>query len=323
MPRYFGSRLHLLSLFYGHKMHAEQFKAIIANLPLHQLRKFLCQRAVEDPTEVYGTLLWVPEESRLALLDCLSASLETPPLTPRSAPADAADAGGSSTLPAAGAAESGGPTLPHFGKDAALSTDDVTLQLPPVVEAEASPADPVDPPLQDALLLEGGNPYPAHLHKYHNHMGFSYDEWYDYWQRNCWWDAMQVPPGSTLPRGTSFAAPAATPAAPLDTPLDNTAGDGDGAPPAAPASSTLPSDAPGEAPAAAFESSFDDMPAGVYEKLGPYQVRRIVRVECQEECEECASGHCGAILDVSRPEKCVHKHRCKQCYRIFRAKQLQ
>ena len=142
-------------------MHAEQFKAIIANLPLHQLLKFLCERAVEDPGEVHGTLLWLPEEGRLALLDCITASLGSPPLTPRSTPAaDAADAGGSSTLP-------------HFGKDAASSTHDVTLQPPPGVEAGASTADPADPPLQDPLLSEGGNPYPAHLHKYHNHMGFS------------------------------------------------------------------------------------------------------------------------------------------------------
>ena len=85
------------------------------------------------------------QEGRLALLDCLTASLESPPLTPRSTvgadtapdaagssstlPADAA--GGSSTLPAtaggsptADRAPSVDPgTLPHFGKDAASSTD--------------------------------------------------------------------------------------------------------------------------------------------------------------------------------------------------------
>ena len=59
-------RLHILSLFY-----AEQFKAIIANLPLHQLLKFLCERAVQDPGEVHGTLLW-SEEGRIALLDCIA-----------------------------------------------------------------------------------------------------------------------------------------------------------------------------------------------------------------------------------------------------------
>ena len=144
MPRYFGSHLHLLSLYFATKMHAEQFRAIIANLPLHQLCKYLCEKAQEDGSEVYGTLLWVPEEGRLALLDCLTASLESPPLTPRSAaggdtaadaagsssPLQADAAGGSSTLPAAsgssstlpsaGPASSADPgTLPHFGKDAA------------------------------------------------------------------------------------------------------------------------------------------------------------------------------------------------------------
>ena len=129
-------------------------------------------------------------------------------------------------------------------------------------------------------------------------------------------------PSSTLPQ-TSPGAATSGPASTLDPPLDKSAGDGDGAPGGAPASSPLPSDGAGDKPGVSFDSCFDDMPAGVYEKLGPYQVRRIMRVECQEECEECASGHCGAILDVSRPEKCIHKHRCKQCYRIFRAKQLQ
>ena len=123
MPRYFGSHLHLLSLYFATKMHAEQFMAIIANLPLHQLCKYLCEKAQEDGSEVYGTLLWVPEEGRLALLDCLTASLESPPLTPRSAaggdtaadaagsssPLQADAAGGSSTLPAASGSSS---TLP-------------------------------------------------------------------------------------------------------------------------------------------------------------------------------------------------------------------
>ena len=76
MPRYFGSHLHFLSLYFAHKMHSEQFKAIISNLPLHQLCKYLCEKAQEDGSEVYGTLLWVPEEGRLALLDCLTASRE-------------------------------------------------------------------------------------------------------------------------------------------------------------------------------------------------------------------------------------------------------
>ena len=49
MPRYFD----LLSLYFATKMHAEQFKAIIANLPLHQLCKYLCEKAQEDGSEVY------------------------------------------------------------------------------------------------------------------------------------------------------------------------------------------------------------------------------------------------------------------------------
>ena len=365
MPRYFGSHLHLLSLYFATKMHAEQFRAIIANLPLHQLCKYLCEKAQEDGSEVYGTLLWVPEEGRLALLDCLTASLESPPLTPRSAvggdtaadaagsssPLQADAAGGSSTLPAASGSSStlpsAGPassadtgTLPHFGKDAA----DPPLRDPSTQDSAAAAQDATDPPLQDPvqdttpdpLLSEGGNPCPPHLRRYHNHMGFSYDDWYDYWQRNGWWESMKVPPGgvplqsssasttpsSTLPQTSPGAAPSGS-ASTLDPPLDKSAGDGDGAPGGAPASSPLPSDGAGDKPGVSFDSCFDDMPAGVYEKLGPYQVRRIMRVECQEECEECASGHCGAILDVSRPEKCIHKHRCKQCYRIFRAKQLQ
>ena len=350
-------------------MHAEQFKNIIANLPLHQLCKYLCEKAQEDGSEIYGTLLWVPEEGRLALLDCLTASLESPPLTPRSAaggdtaadaagsssplpstlPADAAggssttpaDSGSSSTLPSAVPASSVDPgTLPHFGKDAV----DPPLRDPSTQDSTATAQDATDPPLQDPvqdnasdpLISEGGNPCPPHLRRYHNHMGFSYDDWYAYWQRHGWWESMKVPPGgaplqffsasptpsSTLPPAGSGAAASGS-ASTLDPPLDSSAVGGDGAPGGAPASSPLPSDGAGDESGVSFDSCFDDMPAGVYEKLGPYQVRRIMRVECQEECEECASGHCGAILDVSRPEKCIHKHRCKQCYRIFRAKQLQ
>ena len=133
MPRYFGSHLHLLSLYFATKMHAEQFRAIIANLPLHQLCKYLCEKAQEDGSEVYGTLLWVPEEGRLALLDCLTASLESPPLTPRSAaggdtaadaagsssPLQADAAGGSSTLPAASGSSS---TLPSAGPASSADT---------------------------------------------------------------------------------------------------------------------------------------------------------------------------------------------------------
>ena len=119
-------------------------------------------------------------------------------------------------------------------------------------------------------------------------------------------------PSSTLPQASPSAADAA-PASTLDPPLGQSAGDGAGAQSGAPASSPLQSEATGDKPGVSFDSCFDDMPAGVYEELGPYNVRRIMRVECQEECEECASGHCGAILDVARPEKCMHKHRCKQC----------
>ena len=153
-------------------MHAEQFRAIIVNLPLHQLCKYLCEKAQEDGSEVYGTLLWVPEEGRLALLDCLTASLESPPLTPRSAaggdtaadaagsssPLQADAAGGSSTLPAAsgssstlpsaGPASSADPgTLPHFGKDAA----DPPLRDPSTQDSAAAAQDATDPPLQDPV----------------------------------------------------------------------------------------------------------------------------------------------------------------------------
>ena len=216
-------------------MHAEQFRAIIANLPLHQLCKYLCEKAQEDGSEVYGTLLWVPEEGRLALLDCLTASLESPPLTPRSAaggdtaadaagsssPLQADAAGGSSTLPAASGSSStlpsAGPassadtgTLPHFGKDAA----DPPLRDPSTQDSAAAAQDATDPPLQDPvqdttpdpLLSEGGNPCPPHLRRYHNHMGFSYDDWYDYWQRNGWWESMKVPPGG-VPLQSSSASP--------------------------------------------------------------------------------------------------------------------
>ena len=32
----------------------------------------------------------------------------------------------------------------------------------------------------------------------------------------------------------------------------------------------------------------------------------MTRVECQEDCEACRSGHCRAILNLSKPEKLKH-----------------
>ena len=48
---------------------------MLANLPRRQIMWFICEIAEEDPQE--------EEPARISLLECLTASLATPPVTPR------------------------------------------------------------------------------------------------------------------------------------------------------------------------------------------------------------------------------------------------
>ena len=189
---------------------------------------------------------------------------------------------------------------------------------------------------------------PSHLASYDGFMGHS--SWWSYWDRHGWLQSMldSAPPASPMPDPPSPAPVEApddtTPLQPSATPSHSTSpvvqdplgwSSSPTAPspwPSQPASTSLPADSSTTAPSPLLSSPASTalpadpsaaLPPPGLDRLGPFKVARVYRIECREPCSECTSGWCGAVLDDSKPETMMHKHRCRTCYRAFRAKQHQ
>ena len=289
----------------------------------------------------------------VALLEALAASLEEAapgkdPTAGSSFPVGATGSPDPASFSDTGAADPASFTDTGAADPSSFTTADDTV--PP-----ASASDPLPAEVPD--LSEGGNPRYSHLLSFDGHMGHTYDEWYSWWERQSWleWmvdgaaplmkaassDTPGEPPlpdhaDAPVPPDPSFSA--GVPPDPADVPGPGPAKKksyfdkvpfekatfAKGVtvdPPPEPADddkqdgSTFGSGLPALDPA-----RFRLAPEVMY-RYGPFTVALCHRLECREACIDCASGHCGATLDPSKPETLSHRHRCRVCYRAFRMKQ--
>ena len=303
-----------------------------SSVPLHVLLQHASAKAEGNQEEVESTLRWLPEGSRVALLEALAASLE------ESAPSSSFSAGAAGDADPASFTDTGAADPSSFmdtGADdpSSFAADDGTV--PTVPAADPFPAEVPD-------LSEGGNPKYAHLLSFQGHMGHTYDEWYAWWVRQGWLESMvdgAAPLTKEAAAGNDPAEPPLPPPAdaPADAPADPDLSFSAGVPPD-------PADVPGPAkkksyfakvpfekttfekgvtvdppPEPASEGSglpaldpsrFRLAPEVMY-RYGPFTVALCHRLECRESCIDCASGHCGATLDPSKPETLSHRHRCR------------
>ena len=299
------------------------------SVPLHVLFNFASAKAEGNQEEVENTLRWLPTGQRVALLEALSASLQgdTASFTSAAPSADPAAAD------------------PSFASASASAAD------PPVEPASFATADATDNPKEAPSatlhevpdLSEGGHPKYSHLLSYDGFMDYSYDDWYVHWESRNFLEAM-VDGASPLMKPAeasassapdpSFAAPdpsfsAGIPQDAPDIPFKKGGKKGVTEDPPPKARVSFAGDGGQDAQASSFTdpplppldpAKFRLAPEVMYQ-YGPFQVALCHRLECREFCIDCASGHCGATLDPTKPETLSHRHRCRFCYRAFRMKQ--
>ena len=232
MPRYYGSPLHFKALRFAQKMHRDQFAAILANLPLHQVLRHACEMATVNPRKCTPRCFG---SAKLTESPCLNASLLR--FKPRRYPK------GRSRCPRgvfcfATLARQGHAASDLLGGDASADPASSPLRPGDVAEEDSVPVEepaasplPGDPqavdPVHSALpWSEGARPMPSHLASYDGFMGHS--SWWSYWDRHGWLQSMldSAPPASPMPDPPSPAPVEApddtTPLQPSATPSHST-----------------------------------------------------------------------------------------------------
>ena len=356
MPRYYGSPLHFKALRFAQKMHRDQFAAILANLPLHQVLRHACEMATVNPSEVHSTLLWVSEADRISMLECISASLQTPPATPRDDPDAPGESSGFATLARRDT------LLPTYLEEMLLRIQLLLLcGLGTLLRRTRSLLkSPLLLLCREILRLWIPFTVLCRCRKEHARCLAILRVTMALWAtaaggrigiatagcRACWIQLRRHRPCRILLRRHPWRRPMirllCSPRPRLHIRLHrwfrillwggllrlrhHHPG--------------LPNRLlllcrrtlrlrhlrlcfPARLQLLCRRTLLLLFRLQVWIAWGPFKVARVYRIECREPCSECASGWCGAVLDDSKPETMMHKHRCRTCYRAFRAKQHQ